>query len=140
MRASAGRRSLIGGEKNAFSERVSESTSSKLYLKRIRRHTLFCAKLGDSITCVKPIPSPAQLSSKSFKAPLGLVLEVILMNKCTYCQKTLHIGVNVAGYQEGVLGQTGFVKLADIEVFCSDECLRKHLEELAGPKSEERAA
>ena len=62
------------------------------------------------------------------------------MNKCTYCQKTLHIGVNVAGYQEGVLGQTGFVKLADIEVFCSDECLRKHLEELAGPKSEERAA
>lgn len=54
---------------------------------------------------------------------------------CANCRKELHVGFDVLGLQEGVVGTRGVVPLADMLLFCDEECLRSYQgDSVATPK------
>lgn len=53
--------------------------------------------------------------------------------QCIVCQRELHTGFDVVELQEGVVGTRGFVPVADALLFCSESCLKGHLDDVAAP-------
>lgn len=46
--------------------------------------------------------------------------------KCSQCQRTLDVGVDVIRVEEGVMGLKGFVSLDNVLFFCCEECVREY--------------
>ena len=52
--------------------------------------------------------------------------------RCASCQRNLEEGMDVLGFQNGIIGSRGFVPLEDAILFCSKECLRSYFADSKG--------
>ena len=55
-------------------------------------------------------------------------MEQVYPKKCSDCNRELEEGKDILELRTGVLGLRGFVPLEDELVFCSEECLREHVD------------
>lgn len=46
--------------------------------------------------------------------------------KCTRCQRTLDLGIDVVSVEEGVIGPRGIVPLKEPSLFCGEDCVAGH--------------
>ena len=53
---------------------------------------------------------------------------------CAHCNEELTIGVDIFGVTQGVVGTRGVVPLHEMELFCSERCLRESFDDSSIPK------
>ncbi len=56
-------------------------------------------------------------------------MEDEIQRRCAECDRLLRLGVDVITLEHGVIGPRDVVPLQDVQLFCSDTCLKKSVED-----------